>query len=195
MSITLAEKGELILRYEQRFAYQIASQLFIKPKPGIWMILIPVFLVYFLFDLQRCKNNRENFVENYLLTKNRVLDESMNLIETGGKADIESLVSKSGLPESARNEFVELLVVLFEHYNSLLRAYGDEYELLVRNAYKNQKEYIHHIKLLNTAENRLNIALSPGVEGDETEVADAIRNIEKISTDIRRKDAERFFPE
>ena len=49
----LARNRDLILAEEERFAAQVSVKVIDKPRLDIWMILIPIFFIFYFWQLRR----------------------------------------------------------------------------------------------------------------------------------------------
>jgi hypothetical protein len=184
---------QLILEHEQGFADHLALKVFEQPKMGLWMILIPIIFVFYLNDLKKCKEGRQAFVANYLLSRKCAIAEAAEVEKSGRKPDLRSLAAKAGLPPDARQRFTEMLAILVEHYIVLLRSEGNNYQALLLNAYRSHDNYSAFINRLNEAEKALNLALTPQLTESVKEVGDVVRSIEMYSGKIRRAAGEKYF--
>ena len=50
------ENSALILAHEEDFAAALARHVIDKPKLSIWMILIPIFFVFYFFQLNKYRD-------------------------------------------------------------------------------------------------------------------------------------------
>jgi hypothetical protein len=193
MSETL-EKSTHILRHEEGFAGAIAAVVIEKPQLSIWMILIPIIFVYHIYRFQKYSDGRKMFVKNYMISRKRALEEALVVVNTGNEPDIDRLVEMSTIPEVARQQYAEFMAVLIEHYADLLSSEGDNFDELVRSAYRNRTNYLLFLNRLNQTERALNKALKPHLEETLEGVNDIVRTIESRSEGLRRDTAERIFP-
>jgi len=77
------EKSTIILEEEEKFALILASQVINKPQLSLWMILIPIFFVFYFTNLSKYKNGCRQFADNYLIDKKRALNEAIAVVEGG----------------------------------------------------------------------------------------------------------------
>ena len=189
----LEDKRQIIYENDHEFADILAARVLHKPKVVVWMILIPVLLVLYLNDLKKYKDGRNDFIENYLITKKRALDEAFEAIEAARECDTAPLAEIADLPDSARQFYAELLSVLTTHYMMLLKTNSKDYDSMVRNAYHNRTNYLLFINQLNRVEKALNDALRPNLNQDLEGVNDVISSIEKHSEQIRKDISQRIF--
>lgn len=191
----LSEEDRLqhILEHEQRFADHLALKVFEQPKMGIWMILIPIIFVFYLNDLKKCKDGRQAFAANYLLSRKCAIAEAAEVVKNGREPDLQSLAAKAGLSPDASQKFIEMLAILVEHYNMLIEAEGNDYQGLLLSAYGGHDNYSAFLKRLTVAEKSLNRSLKPQLEESAGEVSDIVSSIEKYSEEIRRVAAGKYF--
>jgi hypothetical protein len=191
---SLDYKKELILRYEEKFADSVAVSVIDKPKLSTWMILIPILFIYYFYRLKKFADGRKEFARHFILTRKRSLEEAAASLESGGKPDVEALVNMSSAPGSTHADYREWLKVLLDHYQYLLRSEGDSFETLIRSAYKTRTNYLLFINHLNRVERQFNTALKPSLKETTEEVNNIVTAIEQRCEDLRRRDAENFFP-
>jgi len=189
----LEEKGRMILAQERLFADILASRALSKPKPNVWMILIPIIFVFYMNDYKKYKDGRQVFANQYLMSRKRALDEAVASLTANRDPDLEPLVSVSDLPEAARQQYHDLLTVLIENYRDLLQTEGETVNDLVRAAYANKTNYLLFLNRLNRAEKELNAALRPVLDDTDKEMGDVIMTIERSSEELRRSRAEEIF--
>lgn len=73
----MTQKRDLILAEERQFASRVSEQVIDKPQLAVWMILIPVFFVFYFWQLKRYAGGRKTFAEKFLITRSRTLDEAL----------------------------------------------------------------------------------------------------------------------
>jgi hypothetical protein len=191
---SIQEKSALIGASEENFAYTLAPAVLDKPKISIWMILIPILIVYHMFRYQKYVDGRNKFCEHYLLSRKRALDASVRALASGQPCDVRALVKQAKIPEDTKSEFTAWIRVLCDHFADLLRCEGDSIEALVKSAYKNRTNFLLFLNQLNDSEKRLNAALSPHLRETTEGVDEIIGRIERASEILRRDEAERIFP-
>ena len=54
-SSSLSDKHDFILAEERRFAWQVGASVIDKPKLAVWMILIPVFFIFYFWEFNNAK--------------------------------------------------------------------------------------------------------------------------------------------
>jgi hypothetical protein len=191
---SLTEKTDLIRSSETTFAYSLSSIVIEKPKISVWMILIPIILVYHMYRHKSYVKGRQAFAENFLITRNRALEAAVRSIANEGPLDESSVVKEANIPESTKEEYAAWVRVLMTHYKDLLRCDGDSFDALVRSAYKNKTNYLLFLNILNKSEKRFNSVLKPHLQDTTEGVAEIIERMEKGSEKLRYQEVERIFP-
>jgi len=188
------EKSEIIGASEEKFAYALASAVLDKPKISIWMILIPIIIVFHMFRYQKYVDGRNKFVEHYQLSRKRALEANVRALKAGRKYDLHALVTQTNISEDAKSEYTAWIRILCDHYADLLRCEGESIETLVKSAYKNRTNYLLFLNQLNDSEKRLNEALSPQLRETTEGIDEIIWRMEHATEMLRRAEAERIFP-
>lgn len=187
------ETKEIILTHEKVFAAHLANAILEKPKLNAWMIFIPFIFVFYFQDLSKYKSQRKEFLENWLLSREKTLDEVAKARAENRAPGIDSLVDQADLGTKPKEKYRVLLKVMEKHYDRLLQAQGDSYETLARAAYTSKGDYRFHINQLLDAEKALNKSLTPQLKKDNPDVTDTITRIEKNSEKLRRLEIDRIF--
>lgn len=190
--MTMAQKRETILRQELVFANTIGSAVFEKPQVSFWMILVPFLFLYFIYRMQAFKASRTKFDEEFMTTRRRAMDAAFNAVVTGAQPDMGEAVPMPGLPEPLRKPYLAWMKAMVDYYMDLLAAKGDNFEALVRSAYRNRTEYLLTLNRLNTVEREYYAALRPQLAAAEG-ATDIIATIESQSQRLRRELAEQIF--
>ena len=191
---TMAQKRDLILADEKRFAARVSARVIDKPRLDVWMILIPVFFVFYFWQLKRYAKGRKTFAEKFLITRKRSLDEALQSAETGENPDIGKLVQAADIPDKIRQDYRRWLTLLVDHYRDLILARGSDYPALVRSTYKSRTNYLLFLNRLNQAEREFDAALKPHLEKTTENVNGIIKLMEESVTGLRRQLAEEIFP-
>jgi hypothetical protein len=178
---------KLIIGQERKFSAQLCRFILHKPMLSSWMIFIPFIFVFYIQDFMKYKKGKQDFMENFLLTRNKALNEAEAALAEHRDIDTGIIAQQAELSPEAREEYAGFMAVLADHYSALLQATGETYEELLRSAYGRNKNYQAYIDQLGKAEKALNKALSPGLEESTEGVADVVGSIERYSEKIRRK--------
>jgi hypothetical protein len=193
-SIMNMDNKELVLAHEKKFAAFLANEVLIKPKLSAWMIFIPFIFIFYFQDFSKYKQQRKEFLENWLLSRKKALNEAEEAVDEGRKLDTQPLADQANLKAKVTGKYESLLKVMATHYTLLLHAKGDTYEALIRSAYANhQGEYLFFVNQLTDAEKALNKALSPQLRKTAQGVGDTIKKIEKGSEKLRRLEINLIF--
>lgn len=191
---SIHEKSAIIWASEENFAYALAPAVLDKPKISIWMILIPILIVYHMFRYQKYVDGRNRFCEHYLFLRKRALEANVRALEAGQSCDVRDLIKQANIPEDTKSEYTAWIRVLCDHFADLLRCEGDSIEALVKSAYKNRTNFLLFLNQLNDSEKRLNAALSPHLRETTEGVDEIIGRMEQATEILRRETAEIIFP-
>jgi hypothetical protein len=191
---TMTHKRDLILADEKQFAARVSVKVIDKPRLDVWMILIPVFFIFYFWQLKRYAKGRKAFAENFLITRQRALDEALRSAEIGKGPDIESLVKASDIPAETRQGYRPWVTLLVGHYRDLILAHGNSYPALVKSTYKTRTNYLLFLNHLNRVERDFDAALKPHLEKTTQDVNGIITLMEESVTSLRRQLAEAIFP-
>ena len=191
---TMAHKRDLILADEKRFAAQVSARVIDKPRLDVWMILIPIFFVFYFWQLKRYAKGRKTFAEKFLITRKRALDEALQSAETGENPDIGKLVQAADIPDEIRQDYRRWVTLLVDHYRDLILAHGSDYPALVRSTYKSRTNYLLFLNRMNQVEREFDAALKPHLEKTTENVNGIIKLMEESTTCLRRQLAEEIFP-
>ena len=184
---------KIIIAQERRFAAQLCRFILHKPTLSSWMIMIPFIFIFYIQDLMKYKKGKQVFMDNFILTRNKALDEAEAALAEKRDIDTGVIAQQAELSPEAREKYAEFMAVLADHYFVLLQATGETYEELLRSAYGRSKNYLAYLELLGKSEKVLNKALRPGLEESSEDVADVVVSIERYSEKIRRADAKEVF--
>lgn len=185
---------EIILSYERRYAAQLSTLIMDKPKLSSLMIFIPFLFIFFIQDLLKYKKARKEFAINFLLSREKALQEALDVLSTNRKVDTSSIAEKSGLNKRAAGQYAEFLNVLTTHYLCLLKGNGNDYEAMVRSAYtNNKKSFEGFLDRLTQTELSLNKTLKQQMKKEQSGVSSTIKKIETGNRKLRKEAAELIF--
>ena len=190
----LAEKKMVILEHERQLANAVSAAVIQKPVLSIWLILIPIFFVYYFYKLKTYAQGREEFAKNFLITRKRALEAAYNASESGGQPDVQAIVAMSSAPADTHSDYRHWVKVLVEHYSDLLQAKGSTYEGLVRSAYKSRTNYLLFLNQVKSAENRFDEALKPHLRATIEGLDGITKVMEQSSESFRRAHVKQTFP-
>ncbi len=187
------EKKRIIMDHEAWFARSLSHKVIKKPTLAFWMILIPVFFVFFMLEFQRANASRKPFVKDYLKARHRALEAAFRLVQEGEEPDMETLSGLSDMPGLVRKTHGEWLNVAIKHYCALLRADGVDFPSIARSAYRNKTNLMLAYNLLGEAEKNMDEALVPHLQQEVEDVSEVVREMQEASEVLRRQVAEEFF--
>jgi hypothetical protein len=188
----LDKKKELILARELAFANAVGAAVFEKPKVSYWMVLVPLLFLYFIYRMQKYKNGRMKFDQDFMTTRRKAMDLAVEALETGVKPNVDRIVGESGIMDALEKQYASWLRALVDYYDDLLVANGDSFDALVRSAYRSRTNYLLTLNRLNMVEKEFYDALKPQMTVTEGAVA-IIAAIEEQSRRLRRNLAESVF--
>ena len=190
----LAHNRDLILAEERRFAALVSAKVIEKPKLAVWMILIPVFFIFYFWQLRRYANGRKTFTEKFLTTRKRALEAAYQSVASGQGPDIESVVQVADIPDAIRKDYRRWVAHLVDHYRDLIPAHGGNYAALIRSVYSSRTNYLLFLNRLNQVEREFDAALKPHIAEATEDVNGIIKLMEESTGSIRRQSAEEIFP-
>ena len=191
--LSLEDKKELILASEQKLAGKVALEAVDRPILAAWMILIPIFFVFYYFQLRRYKNGLKDFQANFMITRTRALDAAYQSLESSSSVDLAALVEVSDSPAQVKSEYRDWVMALVEYYQVLLRAEGDSFAELVRSSHKKKSNYLLSINKLGQMERTFDEALIPCLPGDTETIAQVVQKMEQSTDEFRRQQADEIF--
>ena len=192
---TIEGKKDLILDYEERFAHELGLAIIPKPTVSVWMILIPIIFVFHIYRHKKYVEGRRAFAANYLIPRRQGADETMEAIRQNRPVNIDALSAETKLPsKEAQRDYRQWLTVLMAHYRDLLTAQADDFNALVKLAYRSRSNYLLTLNQLSEAEKKLNATLQPHLEKETEDIAAVIAGIALHSTRLRRAHAQTVFP-
>jgi hypothetical protein len=197
----LKKKFDLIYNYERFIGNSVALRV-IQSKPiGVWEFLIPI---VFILHFMRNKQSRELFIQNYMFTKLKALDAAFKMLKKGlsirdvvsgiedkTRALLTAPETQGIYSETIRQQQLNEIGVLFDHYRKLLGAEGQDYVALARNAYGSRQNYFIFHEQLKSAEKKVSDAARLTL-GSKSDVETLLR-IEKATEEIRRSQIEKIF--
>jgi len=188
-------KKRTILAYEEAMVDRLAREVLEKPVPPIWMILIPVFFVFYAWKLKEYSNGLKTFADQYLVSRRRALETACEAVENNSVPDVGQLVAKAeALPPEVLPLYRDWISMLIDHYRNLLNAQGETVEEMIRSHYRTKSNYLIVANRLSSAEKRFNSALVPKVEGDQEDVHFIADRMQRSLTALSREEVEKIFP-
>ncbi len=194
MEISLDEKRALIFEYEKSRARELARRVIDKPVPPVWMILIPVFFVFYAWKVKEYSSGLKDFADHYLISRNKALGMAYEAEESGRLQEIDDLEENNHpIPARARPDYRQWLSLLVDHYRNLLAARGDSVQGLIRACYRNRANYLIVNNQLNSAESSFNKALMPKIEGDQQDIRYVVDRMERSIAELYREEVDHIF--
>jgi hypothetical protein len=190
---SLDDKRGFILENETQLAKYIARKLIDRPELSIWMIVIPVFFVYFFYQLNRSSSSRKEFALQFVSTRKLILNEAYSASTDGEKPDFQEMAEFENVPDDAKEAYRGWAKVLFEHYQKLLTEDGNSYAELVRGRYENRGRYLTILDQMTKTENRFYKALRKELNDTVKGSGDVISTIEKLLSPLRHEEANTVF--
>jgi hypothetical protein len=193
---SIEARKALLLDYEQRFANELGLAMIPKPKMKVWMVLIPMYFFFHIYRHKKYMGGRRIFAANFMASRYGIADETMEALRQNRPVNLDVLSTKSKLPsEETQRSYREWLTLLMAHYRDLLTAQGDDFDALVKLAYRNRSNYLLTLDQLSGAEKKLNTAMRPHIKNATEDIDDVIAGIEHHSTRLRQAHAQTVFPD
>lgn len=191
----LSQKKEWVLAQERHFAFQLAKAVIELPKLNVWMILIPIIIVFQIYRHNRAVKGRKAFCQYYLRSRLWALDEAFRSAAAQRIPDRDAVIAKADdLRPSAYTSYRDWIETLSDHFVDLLNATGQSYAELVQNSYRTRSNYLLFLNQLNQKEAKLNAAIQSQSQASSVHIAETIARIEQHTTLLRREYAEQVFP-
>ena len=201
MPASLKKKYDLTYNFE-RFIGNSVALIVIKSSPiGVWEFLIPI---VFILHFMRNKQSRELFIQNYMFTKRLALDaafkvlkkglsreDAISRIEARTRALLTAPETQGIYSDTIRQQQMNEIDLLFDHYSKLLSAEGEDYDTMTRNAYGSRIDYLKFHDLLKLAESKVADAARQTL-GSKADM-DALSRIENTTEEIRQSQIEKIF--
>ncbi len=197
MRVSVEHRARLILAAEETLAQDLARGVLPRPKPSVWMILLPPLFVFFALAMDRHKKASRMFKEGFLFTKRLALERVVR--ELGGEAvgplAFPDPPAGVGTPEAwarIRAAQAEEVTLLQGHYRRLLLASASTFAGLVQGAYATPGEYLAFCNALRRAEMAVNAAIVAEVHSS-AEAREAARAMETRLEHLRLEQVQRIF--
>lgn len=196
----LDTKYEKILSQERSLAKTVANGVIGQNPVGVWDVLIPI---VFLFNFLSFKRARETFALNFMFTKKLALEAAFNMIKrelnkeeamTQIKDKTSQILAsdKKGIYSvKIRQKQMREIELLIDHYYRLLNAEGKDYATMVKNTYKNRKDFAAFIMQLEQVEKEVNRAATQTLR--TSSAPDIVSKMEEATDRMRAAEVERIF--
>ena len=195
------KKYKVILAKEESMARKMALSL-IKPKQlTVWEIMIPVI---FILNFAQRKNSREVFIQNQMFTKKMALDAALDMRKKDisketvmAQIDARTKELVASVPggiysDNIRQQQLNEVDLLIDHYARLLNADGADYVSLVTHAYPTAAHFSSFLETLHLAEKAVMSAAHQTL-GDKADTKTAAR-IESIIESMRSAEVNTLYP-
>jgi len=193
-TFSTGEKRDLLLEYEKLQAKKLARMVFDKPKPPLWMILIPVFFVFFAWKLKEYKNGIQSFAQDWMISRERCLDAAYDAITGDKEPQLSTIVTAAKeVPPEAIPLYRDWMEVLAKYYCHLLNATGNDMSTLVRSHFHTKSNYLLTQKQINKVEHAYHKALLPSLKGDRENLEEIVSRIFTSTHDLQREQADAIF--
>jgi hypothetical protein len=197
VTISLEEKYELLRRHDELLAYEVAKNVIEKPKASIWIIFMPIFLVFHAQRMQKYKKSVHAFARHFLHTKLFALNEAREEAITGrppnsNPADPPQNLGDSPGSAEIRARQLREIGTLKEHYLLLLQSPGESYSDLLKNTYKTGGDYRFFLNKLSSAEMAVNEAVIT-FHHSTPEASDIVARMVEATEKRREREREEIF--
>jgi hypothetical protein len=192
-------KHALVLSREQAAGRSIATRVIDRPTLSLWILFVPVLLVDYVYRQRTYQAGVEAFAREFIHARKVALDAALLAVEGGlEKAEALARLTRDGAtgPEgeaaAARRAQRREIELLFDHYALLLRAEGEGYEALLRNAYVTAARYERFLERLRAAERETGEAVRRSL-GAANDIAELVVKTEQAVEAVRLQEAKRVF--
>lgn len=191
-------KYDIILSQEESFARVVAIKMIIMKPLTLWHYLMPFM---FVFDFLRRKKETETFSKNFLFTKKLALDaaddinkgeDRQNRLAKIGDEIRDRLTAQKLYSLGIHQQQMAEVNLLIDHYCKLLKAEGDSYQSLVKNAYETLDNYQAFLKQLTSAEKAIDRAVFKTL-GEKEEVWEQMVKKQTVISEMRAKRVDKIF--
>ncbi|MBA3004260.1 MAG: hypothetical protein FP813_10485 [Desulfurivibrio sp.] len=193
----LAEKFELIRKYEQQFSFRVANGMISKPAVSVWMVLLPFLFVYYMYQVQRYKTDVPAFADGFMRTKQAALDLAMATLRSDRpptSAETETECRDEATPPVAAVKTGQQaeVALLDEHYRLLLAADGPDYASLLTSVYPTKADYLAFLERLQATEGDVNQAVIAAFH-ENPEGRETVQKMEKTARALRQAELKKFY--
>jgi len=186
----LEKKRDLLIEQEKKFARVLSRRVLEKPPLSVWMILIPIIFVYWFMRLQKVTQGQNEFVLNYMLTRELAIQEAFHAVSQKRPPDCRGIAMQAKIAAQAIPPYEELLTRLTDGYIFLLQQDGHDVPAMVRRAYPAKSAWLLLQNVLNQAEKKLHTALA---DPSDANLGETINKIETHSGMLRRDLADEIY--
>ncbi len=189
----IEKNRDIILEREKTFCHQVSAAVIEKPRLGVWMILIPVFFVFYFWQLSRYSEGRKDFAKNFLVSRERALNCAFEAAKSNSAPNIELLLDAIELPDQARQKYKDWILLLTSHFLKLINGKGETFTELVHSSYGSKKDLRNFYEQLSQAEREFNSSIAPDQDAPDTETLDVLQIIDAAVTQLRHQEIKDVF--
>lgn len=199
--MSIDTRYELILSRERRFADLLADEIVERPRLSAWMIVIPIIFVQYLLGYRQYKPTLDAVAREFMTTKKAALNAAYDMVDRGVPKE-QALTGCLSSPEGGyaepvkevRRKQLKEIDFLVDHYVKLLKAEGDSYRSLLKNAYPTRIGYERFLNLLQQAEKEVNRAASRAFGQKIKNFSEMLSKTEAAAEALRTVEIKTFFP-
>jgi hypothetical protein len=195
----MERKYKVILDAEESFARAVALGVYIRRPLTTWHFLLPGM---FIFDFIRRSSGIRRYSTLFVFPRKLALDGALIILNGEDRKNILSrieeeirswLTSLKLYSERLLRGHAEEIDLLIDHYSKLLRAEGNHYHTLFKNAYKTREQYEVYLYQVTTAEQEIDRAIAE-IRGETEEIWGRLRAEEIQVMELRTKEVNQIFP-
>ncbi len=196
--MALEHNYHLLLTREKQFAKMVALRVVEKPEISGWLIIAPLYFVFFWHRFKKYQKAVETFSRELMFTKKTALDAAYDIAQNGLSRE-RALQIHFPEPEDGfadleiRRQQRREIEFLIDHYLRLLRTEGETHEMLIKNAYQSRTAYLQFLKELQETEKEVNRAVLRAFSHNEG-FAETISNLETATETLRLEEVQKTFP-
>ena len=193
MGVDFSANRDLLLAHERQLSRTVAGDVVDRPVLALWMILIPVFFVFYFFQVKRYKKGLQDFSYNFLISRQRTIEKVYDAAKSGREVDIDGLVDVSDTPAEVKDDYRLWVEALSAHYLVLIGQEGFDYADLVKAAYPKKSGYLAVLDKLNRVEADFNQKLASRLPGDQESIEAVISSMSQSVEKHRRSLAAEIY--
>ena len=157
------------------------------------MILIPVFFVFYFWQLSRYSDGRKDFAKSFLVSRERALNCAFEAAKSNSAPNLVPLVDAIELQDQARQKYQEWLMILTSHFFKLMNGKGETFAELVQSSYESQKDLTTFYEKLSRAECDFNSSITSHQAESDAETLDVLKKIDTAVTQLRQQEVKDIF--
>jgi len=188
----------LVLDGEESFARAVALGVTVKRPLSAWHFLLPGM---FIFDFFRRTNEIKRYSDLFLFPRKLALNGALEIIQGEDRESILSgaeeqmkawLLSLKLDSDRLLQGHMEEIHLLIDHYSKLLRAEGNHYTVLIKDAYKTREQYETYLQQLTTKEQEVDQAIAD-LHGNAEHIWERLKAEALQVAELREKETNRIF--